>query len=122
MGEAVTLSLSRYQKEYWSIRSTYISLFCFHLGLLGAPFIENIYASTAKPSYTIVAIVHLNSLLVLLPALFNCIRWVIIVYFRMHEWRRFLMLPPQKKDGEIATSNNHDHTFYPMIYNLVESL
>jgi FtsH-binding integral membrane protein len=36
----------------------------------------------------------------------------------MHEWRRFLMLPPQNKDGEIASSNNHDHTFYPMIYNL----
>ena len=126
VGATLGLSLSRYDKEYWSIRCTVLSLLSLNIGLTITPFIDNLYAANDSPSKIVTIIDTLALLLTVAPCLvfmFNSSRWLIIVYFKAYSWKRFLMcrratlpLEPEIKSRDVSDANENDHTFFPMVY------
>ena len=125
VGATLGLSLSRYDKEYWSIRCTVLSLLSLNIGLTITPYIDNVYAANDHPSKLVKIIDLLALLLTVAPCLvfmFNSSRWLIIVYFKAYSWKRFLMckatLPLESEIVSTAVSDSHDndHTFFPMVY------
>ena len=127
VGGTVALSLSRYDKEYWSIRSTLISLISFSIGSIGRPFVDNMYAVENSPGQLLVSIGYLTFIFTIVPCIifiFNSTRWLIVVYFRAATWKRFLMCTskvteqPEIESLSVIASNTTDHTFFPMVYTL----
>ena len=127
VGGTVALSLSRYDKEYWSIKSTLISLISFSIGLIGGPFIDNIHAGENPPSLRITIVdygIYLFTIIPILIFIVNSIRWLLIVYFKFSSWKRYVMCRsdliahPQIESQAVNAGNTPDHTFFPMIYTL----
>ena len=126
IGGTVILSLCRYNKEYWSIRSTLISLVFYSLGLVASPFLENIIAGQIDPSRMLMTLDLLKQLCIAIPcinSMWNSVRWLILVYCRAHSWKRFLMCTSNKSPiVEEPSSPEKDpadpHTFFAMVYTL----
>ena len=127
MGGTFALSLSRYDKEYWSERSTSITVVLLGLGLTSACFVDNIYEGQNPPGLLISIIDLIGYTLTIIPCfifIVNSIRWLIIVYFRALTWKTFLMGPSKVAEQvgiESFTTNSSDvpdHTFFPMLYTL----
>ena len=123
VGATVLLCLSRYDKEYWSRRSTSISVFCFGFGLASSTFVFNKYAGETSPSQLLFAIYILCYVLQLTPVLIflvNSGRWLIIVYCRAHSWKRLLMcgsnVHPLIESEASTIRDTPKHTFFPMVY------
>lgn len=123
VGGTVLLSLSRYDKDYWSPRSTWLSLLFYCSGLVVGTFISNTYAGESTPSQWIVALDFLTYIFVLAPCLvflFNSFRWLIVVYCKINSWKGFLncsyRVQPLTVSQVIISSNTPDHKFFPMIY------
>ena len=124
-GGAIAISLCRYDKEYWSVRTTLISLFLFGFGLAGSPYIDNIYAGEDPVSFPTLVMDNFIYYLSVAPCLlflFNCFRWLIVAYFKATSWRRILMCSSDvrlQSPDALQTShgtNAQDHTFFPMVY------
>ena len=126
MGGSILLSLSRYNKEFWSVKSTLLSLLVFSFGLIGSAFISNAYLAETPPQPTIVIVDEFAFLCIVVPCLVFCLnsgRWVIIVCCRAYTWKNILMctsktqLLPETRPT-VHGSQTSDHTFYPMVYTL----
>ena len=123
-GGAIAISFCRYDKEYWSVKTTLISLFLCGFGLAGSPYIDNIYAGENPVSFTTLVMDSLIYYLSVTPCLlflFNCFRWLIIAYFKATSWRRILMCSKVQVQSPVALQTSHgtnaqDHTFFPMVY------
>ena len=126
MGGSILLSLSRYNKEFWSVKSTLLSLVVYSFGLIGSAFLNNIYLAETPPPPSIVLIDNLAFVCIVIPCLvfvLNSGRWVIIVYCRAHTWKNILMCTSKTQllpepQPTIHGSQTSDHTFYPMVYTL----
>ena len=129
VGGTIVISLCRYDKEYWSVGSTLVSLLLFSGGLVSSAFFTNHIAGIEKPSEFLSVIDGLLFLIVIIPCLIytvNSFRWLIIVYFKAHSFKRFLMCscsPPHQQPVPTysATAKNTaaaDHTFFPMVYTI----
>ena len=127
VGGTVALSLSRYDKEYWSIKSTLISLISFSIGLIGGPFIDNIHAGQNPPGLLITIVdygIYLFTIIPILLFMVNSIRWLLIVYLKFSSWKKYVMCRsdlvalPQIESQPVDAGNTADHTFFPMIYTL----
>ena len=128
VGGAVALSLSRYDKEYWSIETTSLCLVFFTLGLVTSAFIDNEYAQHTPPSFRVFLIDRISFLITIVPCMIfivNSSRWLIIVYFRMTGIKRYLMCTCSKpgttqasETPAVLSSKTVDHTFFPMVYTL----
>ena len=122
VGGAVLISLCRYDNEYWSVRSTLLSLVCFAFGLISSTFLDNIYAGETSPSRFLVNFDTIAFAVFILPCvifLFNSSRWLIIVYYKLHSWKGLLMcsnVPPMIEIKTVTHSRTLHHTFFPMVY------
>lgn len=125
VGATLGLSLSRYDREYWPIRCTVLSLLSLNVGLTVTPYIDNVYAANNTPSLCVKTGDLLALLLTVAPCLmfmFNSGRWLIIVYFKAYSWKKFLMcsskniLEPEIESRLSNSIDSPDHTFFPMIY------
>ena len=126
MGGSIVLSLSRYNKEFWSVKSTLLSLVVFSFGLIGTAFLDNDYLAESPPRPSIATIDRFAFFCIVIPCLvfiFNSSRWLIVVYCRAHTWKKVLMctsktqLSPETQPT-MNGSQVSDHTFYPMVYTL----
>ena len=125
IGGTVLLSLCRYDKEYWSVRSTWLSLLLYCPGLVAGSFISNTYAGESPPSQFIVVLDTLNYIFVLAPCLvflFNSIRWLIIAYFEVNSWKELLncfsCVRPIPESPVLDSNRSADHKFFPMVYTI----
>ena len=122
VGGAVLISLCRYDNEYWSVRSTLLSLFCFAFGLITSTFLDNIYAGETSPSSFLANFDTTAFAVFIFPCvifLFNSSRWLIIVYYKVYSWKGLLMCSKVQPLIELKTVSNSkttDHTFFPMVY------
>ena len=123
VGATVLLCLSRYDKEYWSERSTSLCIFSYGLGLASGSFVFNKYAAKTSQSPFLYAIYILCYVLQLAPVVIfvaNSARWLIIVHGRAHSWKRLLMcgsnVHPMTESEASTISNTPKHTFFPMVY------
>ena len=123
VGGTILLCLSRYDKEYWSERSTSISIFSYGCGLASSSFVFNTYAGEYPPSRSLLIMYVICYFLQAAPVmvfLFNSIRWLIIVYCKIHSWKGHLMcgskIQSLVKSDFIASSSTPKHTFFPMVY------
>ena len=128
VGGTIVISLCRYDKEYWSVQSTLVSLALFSCGLVSSAFLTNHIAGIEKPSEFLSVMDGTLFLITIIPCLIytvNSFRWLIIVYCQAHFLKRFLMCscdPPQQlpTPTHSATAKNAaaDHTFFPMVYTI----
>ena len=124
VGGTVALSLSRYNKEYWTTKSTLTSLFFLSLGLISAPFIQNglAYDSKSKSTNYFYLFAVLSTSVSCIIFFFCSTRWMIVVYFKSSTWRKFLFCNHDLKASEDPSpSTNGDvsyHTFFPMVYTI----
>ena len=123
VGATVLMCLCRYDKEYWSERSTSISVFCFGFGLVSSTFVFNSYAGETSPSLLLYAIYTLCYIIQLVPVLVflvNCGRWLIIVHGKAHSWKGLLMcgsnVHPLVESEASTVRDTPKHTFFPMVY------
>ena len=123
LGGTMLLSLSRYDKNYWSVRTTWISLLFYSLGLMGGTFITNIYAAESSPNQVILILDSCSYFLTLTPCLVfivNSLRWLIIVYFGVKPCKKLLFWSSDVQnvaDTEVVRlSDAPDHNFFPMIF------
>lgn len=125
VGGTVALSLSRYDKEYWSTGSTVFTLIILSFGLISSPFLDNLYA-IGDPSTLIITLNYGTYLFTLGPCLlflFNSFRWLVIVYFKKYSWKKRMFCcsrtttPPPLVHAIVAVKTS-DHTFFPMIYTM----
>ena len=123
VGGTLLISLSRYDKEYWSIRVTSFSLLFYSMGLVGGSFIGNVYSSESNPTQIILALDSCSYFLTLAPCLLfivNSLRWLLIVYFGVNPWKKLRMWSSKVQhvpDLEVLrVSDSPDHNFFPMIY------
>ena len=123
VGATVLMCLTRYDKEYWSERSTSISIFCLGFGLASSSFVFNSYAGEASPSLLLYAIYVLCHILQLAPVavfLVNSGRWLIIVHGKAHTWKGLLMcgsnVHPLIESEASTIRDTPKHTFFPMVY------
>ena len=126
VGGTIVLSLCRYDKEYWSTKSTLASLFMVSVGLIGSPLIDNIYAAHPNPGQAVVLIDLGTYILVMFPCfifMMNSVRWLILVYWRANSWKSFLMCRSkhQIEEPAVPTAENDtvNHTFFPMVYTMI---
>ena len=127
VGGTLVLSLCRYNKEYWTVRSTLLSLLSFGVGLIGSPFIDNVYAAE-NPVMKLVILIDLSTFVLTIGPAFvfmiNSSRWLILVYFKAYYLRRYLMcsskLQPdiETRKGDRKDKAGSDHIFFPMVYTL----
>ena len=117
------MCLCRYDKEYWSERSTSFAVFCFGFGQASSTFVFNKYAGEASPSVLLYSIYILCFVLQLAPVLIflvNSGRWLVIVYGKAHSWKGLLMCSSNVHrliDSEASTvKDTPKHTFFPMVY------
>lgn len=124
VGGTVALSLSRYNKEYWTTKSTLTSLFFLSLGLISAPFIQNALAYDSKSRST-----NYYYLFAVLSTSVSCFifffcssRWMIVVYCKSSQWKNFLFCKQESKDSENSCPTGSGdvsyHTFFPMVYTI----
>ena len=125
VGGAVLLSLSRYDKEYWSVRSTWLSLLFYCTGLVAGSFVANIYAGENPPSEFILALDFLCYIFVLAPCslfLFNSFRWLIIAYCGVNSWKKpltcFSCVQLEPESPILDSNRSADHKFFPMVYTI----
>lgn len=126
VGGIIVVSLCRYDREYWSISSTLVSLSVFSIGLISGSFVDNYSASESSPSFIMILVlaVFLLTHLPLLVFLWNSIRWLIVVYFKCHHWKNFLFFKSTNNSSPQNSIRNTpppavstvDHTFFPMVY------
>ena len=123
VGATVLMCLCRYDKEYWSERSTSFSVFCFGFGQASSTFVFNKYAGETSPGVLLFSIYILCYVLQLAPVLVflvNSSRWLVIVYCKAHSWKGILMCGSNVQrliDSEASTiRDTPKHTFFPMVY------
>ena len=123
VGATVLLCLTRYDKEYWSERSTSISVFCYGFGLASGTFVFNSYACKISSSHLLYAIYILCYFFQLAPVVVffvNSGRWLIIVHGKAHSWKGFLMcgsnVHPLIESEASTVRDTPKHTFFPMVY------
>ena len=123
VGATVVMCLCRYDKDYFSERSTSFSVLCFGLGLASGTFVFNKYAGETSPSLSLYAIYILCYVFQLTPVLVflvNSARWLIIVHGKAHSWKGLLMCGSnlnQLIESEASTiRDTPKHTFFPMVY------
>lgn len=116
------ISLCRYNNEYWSVKSTLISLCCFAFGLISSTFLDNFYAGESTPSQFLANFDTIAFIIFIIPCvafLFNSARWLIIVYYNVHSWKGLLMcssVRPSTESQVAPASKTPHHTFFPMVY------
>ena len=127
VGGTIVVSLCRYDEEYWSVRSTLISLVLFSGGLVSSAFVSNIMAGMEEPTQFLIIIDVLLFFIIIIPCLIytvNSVRWLIIVYLKADSLKPFLMcscVSPQQpaiSSQPITPGDIPDHTFFPMVYTL----
>ena len=123
VGGTMIISLCRYDKNYWSVRSTWISLIFFGSGLICGSFISNIYAAESTPNQVILILDSCSYFLSLVPCLIfilNSLRWLIVVYFGVKSCKRTIFWSSDAQniaDPEVMRlSDAPDHNFFPMIF------
>ena len=123
VGATVLLCLCRYDKEYWSERSTSISIFSAGFGLVSSTFVFNSYAGETSPSvllYSIYILCHILQLTPVAVFLVNSGRWLIIVHGKAHTWKGVLMcgsnVHPLIESEASTIRDTPKHTFFPMVY------
>lgn len=125
IGGTVALSLCRYDKHYFSDKSTWISLTLFAISMIGSTFIDNLYA--IKPPAQHIALLDMGTFILSgVPCvlfLFNSSRWLILAHYRAIQWTNILFFYSKSRQihpsAMTNTSANSDHTFFPMIYTLI---
>ena len=117
------LSLSRYDKDYWSVRTTWFSLLFYSTGLVSGSFISNIYAAESTPNQAILILDSCTYFLTLAPSLLfiiNSLRWLIIAYLGMNPWQMLMnCLSDEQHLADLVVLKVKDarnHKFFPMIY------
>ena len=123
VGATVLMCLCRYDKEYWSERSTSFAVFCFGFGQASSTFVFNSYAGETSPSLLLYSIYMLCYVLQLAPVLIflvNSGRWLVIVYGKAHSWKGLLMCGSNVQrliESEASIiRDTPKHTFFPMVY------
>lgn len=117
IGGTVALSLSRYDKYYFSNDILLASLTSFSIGLVASAFTDNLH-----PTETSADMMYVLDMVTLIFILMPCVsflvlstRWLVLVYMRAYRWSNFLFCysklqpPPTPHTGV-------DHTFFPMVY------
>ena len=131
VGGTVAISLCRYDKEYWTVRSTILSLVSFGIGLAGSPYIDNVYAAEDPVSLSTSLIDTMTSILSILPCLvffFNSSRWFVVVYLKAISWKSILMCssnvpqPTAIESHSRIIGSESDHTFFPMVYTCISTI
>ena len=125
IGGTVALSLCRYDKQYFSDKSTWASLILFAIAMIGSTFIDNLYA--IKPPAQHIAILDMGTFIIsaipCLLFLFNSSRWLILAHYRAIQWTNVLFFYSKSRQihpsAATSISANSDHTFFPMIYTLI---
>lgn len=127
VGGTLALSLCRYDKKYWSVRSTLLSLISFSIGLVVSPFIDNIYAAEDPVLLYVLLIDTGTFILTIAPAfifMLNSSRWLLLVYFEATYLNRYLMCSSKLQlDTDVLAASRKknsetDHTFFPMVYTM----
>ena len=121
VGGAMLICLYRYDKKYWSLRTTWLSLLFFSTGLVCGVFVSNIYDGESPPSKLIVAADYLNFGLVLVACLIfviNGARWLIMVYCKVPMWRAFFNIDALSVSQASYSVDTADYNFFPMIYTI----
>ena len=121
VGGAMLICSYRYDKEYWSLRTTWLSLLFFSTGLVSGVFVNNIYAGETPPSKLIIAADYLNFGLVLVACLIfvvNSARWLIMAYCKVPLWRAIFNIDSKSVSQASDSINSADQNFFPMIYTI----
>ena len=120
------LSLSRYDKDYWSVRTTWFSLLFYSTGLASSSFISNIYAAESTPNQAILILDSCTYFLTLVPSLLfiiNSLRWLIIAYLGMNPWQMLMnCLSDEQHLADLVVlkvKDGRNHKFFPMIYVII---
>jgi hypothetical protein len=125
IGGTVALSLCRYDKHYFSDKSTWLSLIFFAIAMIGSTFIDNLYA--VKPPAQHIALLDMGTFILsgvpCVMFLFNSSRWLILAHYRAIQWTNVLFFYSKSRQihpsAMVNISANSDHTFFPMIYTLI---
>lgn len=124
VGGAVIISLTRYNKDFWSINSSLISLMAFSVGLITSVFVDNTYARTNSPSFDIILLDQVSLVFTIIPSaifLFNGMRWLLLVHCQAHSWTKHFMTSAIFQDqltntGDLLVFNKVRHVFFPTMY------
>ena len=126
VGGVMLLSLSRYDKDYWSVRTTWFSLLFYSTGLVSGSFISNIYAAESTPTQAILILDSCTYFLTLVPSLLfiiNSLRWLIIAYLGMNPWQMLMnCLSDEQHLADLVVlkvKDARDHKFFPMVYVII---
>ena len=125
IGGTVALSLCRYDKQYFSVKSTWASLIFFAMAMIGSTFIDNLYA--IKPPAQHIVILDMGTFILSgIPCVLfflNSSRWLILAHYRAIQWTNVLFFYSKSRQihpsATTDISANSDHTFFPMIYTLI---
>ena len=117
IGGTVALSLSRYDKHYFSNDIILASLTSFSIGLVSSAFTDNILP-TESTAHILPILDMVTLIFILMPCVSFLVlstRWLVLVYLRASRWSNILFCY-SKQQPPMTPNTGVDHTFFPMVY------